>query len=71
MGQVVVLMWSAHSEASDGVRESVTLGTGPVLFFSFLFQDTLFFKQVTTLSFWPILPLHKLQTLAWQLRGSL
>lgn len=41
MRQVVVLMWSAHSEASDGVRESVTLGTGPVLFF-FLFLSRYF-----------------------------
>jgi hypothetical protein len=35
-----------------------------------LFQDTLFSKQVTTLSFWPILPLYKLQMLAQQLRGT-
>lgn len=28
------------------------------------FKILYFLKQVTTLSFWPILPMHKLQTLA-------
>lgn len=39
-------------------------------FFFQLFQDTLFSKWLTNTSFWPILPMYKLQMLDQQLRGA-